>query len=132
MHEIAGAEPRREQRPGEPPKIRSSALGLVDRSGRHEDTAERRHRRCDETAKGRILPLQFDQRGFAGQRQFGQASPIDYILRVHCGEQTAIRRRALLRRGDDLRQRRHQNRLALGRIACFERIVELRLHPSLL
>src|SRR5207237_1317816 len=33
-------------------------------------------------------------------------------------------------RGDDLRQRRHQSRFARDRIACFECVVELPLHPK--
>jgi hypothetical protein len=129
VHEIAGAEPGGEEGPRKAPVVRTPALRFVDRARRYEDPAESRHRRCRQAAKRGVLPLQLDQFGFAGQRQFGQAAPVDDIFRMNPGEQLAIRRRALLRRGNDLRQRRHQSRFTLGRIACFKRVVELRLHP---
>ncbi len=130
VHQIAGAEPGGEEGPREAPVIRPPALRFVDRPGRHEDASEGRHRRRRQSAKRGVLPLQLDQLGFAGQRQFGQCSPVDDIFRMNPGEQLAISRRALFRRGNDLRQRRHQSRFAFGRIACFESVVELRLHPN--
>ena len=130
VHEIAGAKPGGEEGPREAPVIRPPALRFVDRPGRHEDPSEGRYRRRRQAAKRRVLPLQLDQFGFAGQRQFGQAAPIDDIFRMNPGEPMAIGRRALLRCGNDLRQRRHQSRFALGRIACLECVVELRLHPK--
>ncbi len=130
MHEIAGAKPGGEEGARKTPVIRPSTFRFVDRPGRHEDPAEGRYRRGRQAAKRRVLPLQLDQFGFAGQRQFGQGSPVDDVFRMNPGEPLAISRRALFRRGNDLRQRRHQSRFALGRIACFESVVELPLHPK--
>ena len=130
VDEIAGAKPGCEEGPRKAPVIRPPALRFVDRPGRHEDPSESRYRRRRQAAKRRVLPLPLDQLGFPGQRQFGQAAPVDNIFRMNPGEEPAIGRGALLRGGNDLRQRRHQCRFALGRVACFERVVKLRRHPK--
>ena len=86
MHEIAGAKPGGEQRPGKAAKIGAPAFRLVDRARGNKDPAHRRNRYCGKPAEGRRLPLQLDQVGFAGQRQLRQSSPIGHLLRPQLRE----------------------------------------------
>ena len=126
VHEIAGAKPGGKERPREAAVIGAPAFRLVDRSGRGEDAAQRRHRHRGKPAKRRVAPLQLDQLGFAGQRQIGQGPPVGHILGPHPGEQIAIGRAALLRRGNDGGSAAIKAASRIAGIARFERIVERR------
>ena len=118
VHDIAGANARREQR-ARGVEIVAVPFGLEDRPGRHEQPLRLAGRRDVEAAERRRLFCRPSSVGLAQQRQLRERRAAGHGLRIDAGEM--LRPAGRGHRVRDLRgQPREQVPLARGGIAGFE------------
>jgi hypothetical protein len=123
VQQLAGAEPRGEQRAGEAPVVGGVGLRLVDRAGRGEDARQPRHGRGDHAAEGWCLRLARDEVRLAREREARQRRGAIDRGRIDGGQQRGVVRRVRLRVRDQTRQRQAQRRPARVGTAGLQRVV---------
>src|SRR5262249_7907121 len=125
VYKVARAEPRREERAGEPPVVAPLALGIVDRAGRHEDTCELARLHRGQTTERRCPLLALDQLGFSYDRQLREIRTGSHAFGIDVSEERRECWRMRLRVRDLLRQCRKHRLLSRLGIAGLERVVKL-------
>jgi hypothetical protein len=116
VHDVAGARTVRPQHAVEAAVVLLAAGGLVDRPWRLEDGRELSHLAGEQTAERRVLGLQLDQLGLAGERELRERPAAADAARVDPLQGLGVIRRLRLGVQHLLGQARHQRLLARRRV----------------